>query len=151
MGTEIVLIGGSAGSIKVLLEIIPQLAPDLSFPIVLVLHRQANIPSSLDRLFGLHSHLPIVEIGDKCMLEPGSIYLVPADYHVLFEDKKMVSLDVSEKVNFSRPSIDVVFNSAARIFKDGIVAFLLSGSNKDGVDGLISVKKNERKSICTRS
>ncbi|RYE48374.1 MAG: chemotaxis protein CheB [Sphingobacteriales bacterium] len=73
---------------------------------------------------------------------PGTIYIAPADYHVLVEHDHTFSLDYSEKVNFSRPSIDVTFQTAAEVYRSNLVCLLLSGSSADGVAGLIEVKKN---------
>lgn len=70
---------------------------------------------------------------------PGKVFIAPADYHMLIEEDQSISLDYSEKVNYSRPSIDVTFQSAAEVFKDKLVCILLSGSNSDGVEGLKSV------------
>lgn len=134
--TEILLIGGSAGSISVLLEVFPHLNDHLSFPIVVVVHRKAHPESILEGLLGFRSRLPVEEAYDKMTLKASYIYLVPADYHLLFEDKQMVSLDCSEKVNYSRPSIDVTFQSAALTFMEHTVALLLSGANTDGLEGL---------------
>lgn len=134
--TEILLIGGSAGSISVLLRILPHLNDHLSFPIIVVVHRQAHPESILEGLLGVRSRLPVEEAYDKMTLKASYIYLVPADYHLLFENKQMVSLDCSEKVNYSRPSIDVTFQSAAQIFMEHTVALLLSGANTDGLEGL---------------
>lgn len=141
--TEILLIGGSAGSISVLLEILPYLNDDLSFPIMVVVHRKAHPESILEGLLGFRSRLPVMEAYDKMTLKASCIYLVPADYHLLFEDKSMVSLDYSEKVNYSRPSIDVTFQSAAQIFQEHTTALLLSGANTDGLEGLRSVVQHE--------
>jgi len=137
--TEILLIGGSAGSISVLLEMIPQLDKNLSFPIIIVLHRKAHPESNLSDLLKFHSSLPMAEAEDKMLLQPGNIYLAPADYHLLLENKLLVALDSSEKVNYSRPSIDVSFQSAAVIFKQHTTALLLSGANADGMEGLLTI------------
>ncbi|MFD1769964.1 chemotaxis protein CheB [Sphingobacterium suaedae] len=140
---EILLIGGSAGSLKVLLQILPHLNDGLAFPIILILHRKADAESVLDELLANHTTLNVFEIEDKTVLETGNIYLVPSDYHVLFENKRVVSLDCSEKLNYSRPSIDVVFQSAAQVFEDGAAALLLSGANADGVEGLVCVHERQ--------
>ena len=81
------------------------------------------------------------EAEEKEKLLPGYVYIVPADYHLLIENSHTISLDYSEKVNYSRPSIDVTFQSAAEVFKNELVCILLSGSNADGVEGLLAVKK----------
>jgi two-component system chemotaxis response regulator CheB len=137
--TGILLIGGSAGSIHVLLKMLPNLDKELSFPIIIVLHRKAGSESILEELLRAYTNLPVIEAYDKLKIHHSCIYLAPPDYHLLFEDKEHVIMDLSEKVNYSRPSIDVTFRSAAYIFKTGTTALLLSGANNDGVEGMRSV------------
>ncbi|GHE42483.1 chemotaxis protein CheB [Sphingobacterium griseoflavum] len=137
---ELLLMGGSAGSLKVLLSLLPTLRQDLAFPVVIILHRKADPDSMLDVLLRNHTKLPVLEAEDKMTLQKGTIYLAPPDYHLLFESNKLVSLDYSEKLNYSRPSIDVSFQSAALACRDKLVAILLSGANADGVEGLKCVK-----------
>jgi two-component system chemotaxis response regulator CheB len=139
--TEILMIGGSAGSISVLLKIIPNLRKDLSFPVIVVLHRKAHPESNLGDLLKAHSSLPVAEVEDKTLLRNGCIYLAPADYHLLLENKLMAALDSSEKVNYSRPSIDVSFQSAAVLFRQHTTALLLSGANADGMEGLLAIAR----------
>lgn len=139
--TEIFIIGGSAGSLTVLLEILPQLNPDISFPIVIILHRKPHPDSVLNILLSNYTKLEVSEVEDKMTLKGKSIYIVPPDYHLLFENKQMVSLDSSEKLNYSRPSIDVTFQSVAQVFKESAAALLLSGANADGVEGLEYIKQ----------
>ncbi|MRX47176.1 chemotaxis protein CheB [Pedobacter puniceum] len=138
----IFIIGGSAGSLKVLLEVLPQLHHHLKFPIIIVLHRKGYADSQLSFLLSTKTNLKVVEPDDKDILEPGYIYIAPPDYHLLIESDKTISLDFSEKLNFSRPSIDVTFSSAAKVFKENTFAILLSGANADGVAGLNHVKAN---------
>lgn len=145
MGTDIFLIGGSAGSIAVLIQVLPDVKPDVAFPIVVVLHRKPYPQSALDELLSASSRMPVVDAEDKTELENGKIYLVPADYHLLFENERTISLDASEKINYSRPSIDVTFESAARVFGNKSAALLLSGANADGVEGLRNILKNQGK------
>ncbi|WP_288244319.1 chemotaxis protein CheB [uncultured Chryseobacterium sp.] len=140
--TELVIIGGSAGSLKVILDMIKKLNDVISVPVLLVLHRKAHSTNILQALLQQLSPLDVVEIDDKTEIENNKIYITPADYHVLFEDKKIMSLDSSEKMNYSRPSIDVTFKSAAEIYGENLVGVLLSGANADGVEGLSYIKKN---------
>lgn len=135
------MIGGSAGSIHVLLEILPRLNANTSLSIVIIVHRKAHTESTLSMLLNAYSKLPVLEVVDKMVLERGKIYLAPADYHLLFERDSSMSLDVSEKINFSRPSIDVSFYSAAQAFREGAVGLLLSGANSDGVQGLAHIAR----------
>lgn len=142
MNTGVLLIGGSAGSILVLLQILPYLDKNLPFPIVVILHRKSFPQSSLHVLLETSASMSVLEAEDKTELENGKCYLVPANYHLLFETTNLIALDASEKVNFSRPSIDVTFESAACVFKNNIAAILLSGGSQDGVEGLIHIKQN---------
>lgn len=138
--TNVVVIGGSAGSLKVLLLVLPLLHQGLPFPIVIIMHRKASSNSVLNKILAHSTKLEVIEIEDKMMMVPGCIYIVPPNYHMLFENKTLLSLDFSEKLNFSRPSIDITFRSAAEIFEEGAVGLLLSGANSDGVNGLKEIK-----------
>ena len=130
------IIGGSAGSLDVLLEIFPALRNDIRFPIILVVHRKASNESLLTDLLKSRTTLAVGEAEEKEFLIPGKVFIAPADYHMLIEEDRSISLDYSEKINYSRPSIDVTFQSAAEVFKEKLVCILLSGSNADGVEGL---------------
>ncbi|WP_312079159.1 chemotaxis protein CheB [Chryseobacterium sp.] len=139
---ELLLIGGSAGSLHVIMEMLKNIDFSLHFPIVIVVHRKAYSTSVLPVLLQQFTDIEVLEIEDKTDLKSNKIYIAPADYHLLFENTKTVSLDSSEKMNYSRPSIDVTFRSAAEIFGSKMIAVLLSGANSDGVEGLKYIKKN---------
>ena len=139
--TELVVIGGSAGSLQVILELIKNLDNKFSFPIILVLHRKANSSNILQVLLQQFTASEVIEVDDKTEIVKNKIYIAPADYHLLFENKKIMALDSSEKMNYSRPSIDVTFKSAAEVFGKTIIGILLSGANADGVEGLAYIKK----------
>lgn len=145
MNTELIVIGGSAGSLQVILKMIKSLDGILSFAIVLVVHRKAYSSNILPVLLQQFSEIEVVEIDDKTEIQKNKIYIVPADYHLLFENKKIMSLDSSEKMNYSRPSIDVTFKSAAETFGNNLIGILLSGANTDGTEGLRYIKKNRGK------
>ena len=138
---ELVLIGGSAGSLKVLMHILPLLVTIPTYALVIVLHRKNTEDATLEELIAAKTILPLKMVEDKTVLEPGFIYVAPPDYHLLFEKNNFLSLDISEKINHSRPSIDVSFESAAEIYKSSLTAILLSGSNTDGTLGLKRVKE----------
>lgn len=138
---EAVVIGGSTGSIEVLLGLLPQLPTPLSFALIIVVHRKNTADSTLANLFALKTTSPLSEVDDKEAIKPGSIYLAPADYHLLIEQDKVVALDDSEKINYSRPSIDVTFESAADVYGPALVGILLSGANADGSMGMVAIKK----------
>lgn len=138
---ELIVIGGSAGSLQVIIEMIKNLDDSLNIPIVVVVHRKAQSGDILRTLLQQFIRIPVVEIEDKTEINNRTLYIVPADYHLLFENKKNMSLDSSEKMNYSRPSIDVTFRSAAEIYGEHMVGILLSGANADGVEGLSYIKK----------
>jgi two-component system chemotaxis response regulator CheB len=137
---KVVVIGGSAGSLHVILYILAHLRANLDIPIIIVLHRKNDSDSSLSQLMAFRTNLPVKEADDKEAILPGNVYLAPADYHLLIEMDKNFSLDDSEKINFSRPSIDVTFETVAEAYGEGATAILLSGANADGVEGLALIK-----------
>jgi two-component system chemotaxis response regulator CheB len=134
------VIGGSAGSLDVLLKVLPDLQVDLNFPIIIVVHRKQGTDFLLSDLLSSKTNLKVKEVEEKETILPRTIYIAPSDYHLLLEKDYTFSLDYSEKVNYSRPSIDVTFQSAAEVYTDKLVCLLLSGSNADGVNGLSMVK-----------
>jgi two-component system, chemotaxis family, protein-glutamate methylesterase/glutaminase len=133
---KFLIIGGSAGSLQVGLSLLAAIGDDFSIPVLIVLHRNGGFESSLEDLFSTRTRLPIREVEEKDPLHAGTIYLCPADYHVLLERDHSFSLDYSERVHYSRPSIDVTFRSAADIFGPGLICLLLSGGNADGAEGM---------------
>jgi len=133
--TKLIVIGGSAGSLDIILQLLPLLKEGFEIPVIIVLHRKTVIDSVLTDLLATRTPIPVREIEEKEPVLPGVIYLVPADYHLLIEQERTFSLDDSERVNYSRPSIDVVFQSAAEVYGPDLVCILLSGANADGTEG----------------
>lgn len=141
MTTDMVVIGGSAGSLQAVLEILPELKRSLELSIVIIFHRKAaNEPDFLIELLNSKCLLDVKEAEDKEPIRKGTIYLAAADYHLFIEKDCSFSLDISEKINFSRPSIDLTFQSAADTYRERLVGVLLSGANSDGVNGMQSIK-----------
>lgn len=138
---NIFIIGGSSGSFDVLLHILPQLQPLMSAAIIIVLHRKSAYDTALIDVFSYRTTIAIKEIEEKEAVLPGFIYIAPADYHLLIEKDFTFSLDVSEKINYSRPSIDVCFETAAEAFGKKLTGILLSGSNADGTKGLLAIRR----------
>ncbi|WP_113660921.1 chemotaxis protein CheB [Pedobacter nanyangensis] len=136
------VIGGSAGSLDVLLKILPEISPKIDFPIIIIVHRKQGTDSLLSDLLSYRTKLKVKEADEKEKINQGYVYIAPSDYHLLIEKDLTFSLDYSEKINYSRPSIDVTFQTAADAYGNQLVCLLLSGSNADGVNGLISAKKN---------
>lgn len=133
------VIGGSAGSLDVLLKVLPGIDPSLTFAIIIVIHRKPGNDSLLADLLKTKTNLPVKEIEEKEKIICPHIYIAPPNYHLLIEHDFTFSLDASEKVNFSRPSIDVTFESASEVFGKNLVCLLLSGANSDGTAGLQKV------------
>ena len=138
-GIKLLVIGGSAGSIEVIIKILEKLKKDLAIAILIIIHRKSTSDSSLTKLFNRRSTLEVKEADEKEEILPGKIYLAPANYHLLIERDLTFSLDFSEKVQYSRPSIDVTFESAADVYDKSLAALLLSGANSDGAAGLLTI------------
>jgi two-component system chemotaxis response regulator CheB len=138
---RLLVIGGSAGSLQVVLSMLLAMGREYPLPVILILHRNSGVESYLEDLLSSRTRLVIREVEEKEVLKPGTVYVCPADYHVLVERDRTLSLDYSERVNHCRPSIDVTMRSAADVFGAGLVAILLSGGNADGVDGMEYVKE----------
>ncbi|MET6997991.1 chemotaxis protein CheB [Chitinophaga defluvii] len=131
---DIITIGGSAGSIPILIDLLDGMPDYFSQSVIIVLHRLKNVQSEMDRLLSVKQR--ITEPEDKEMIVQGGIYLAPQNYHLQVEDDHSFSLDYSELVNYSRPSIDVAFSSIAAVYRSRVLGILLSGANKDGAAGL---------------
>ena len=136
---SLLVIGGSAGSLEAILQLLPALQKEKHLAIVLVLHRR-NGESVLSDLLSDRTNWPVKEAEEKEPVVPGSVYIAPVDYHLLVEQDKTFSLDYSEKVHYSRPSIDVTFEAAAEVYGPSLIALLLSGANADGTAGLKAVQ-----------
>lgn len=139
---QLILIGGSSGSLEAILSIFPLLKPGFVIPILLILHRNNQGDDSLALLLSAKTVFFVKEADEKEAILPGNLYIAPADYHLLIEKGRTFSLDASPKVNYSRPSIDVCFTSAATVYKENLIAILVSGANADGAAGLKTVQAN---------
>ena len=147
IASSLIAIGGSAGSLDALLQILPTLKLDNKTAVVIILHRKNDTDSVLTMLLDAKSAYPVAEAEDKESIIAGHIYVAPCDYHLLIEHNFSFSLDDSEKVNFSRPSIDVTFESAAYIFKECLICIILSGANADGTHGMQVAKHLKGRAI----
>ncbi|MFT3910885.1 MAG: chemotaxis protein CheB [Ferruginibacter sp.] len=137
---ELLLLGGSAGSLDSLLSITASLTRT-DIAVIIVIHRKDDNDSTLADLVAVRTKLRVKEAEDKESILPGTIYIAPPDYHLLLESDRSLSLDVSEKIHFSRPCIDVTFETAADVYGNRTVAVLLSGANSDGADGLKKIQE----------
>jgi two-component system chemotaxis response regulator CheB len=139
-GPTLVAIGASAGGVAALGEILPALPLDFPLPIVVVMHVPPGRESLLAELFAKRCLMPVLEAADKTRLERGHVYFSPPDYHLMIEEDLTCSLSVDEPVNYSRPSVDVLLESAASSLGDGVVAIILTGTSADGAKGLKAVR-----------
>ncbi len=139
--SRMVVVGASAGGIEALTIILGGLQPSFRLPIVVVIHLPKSKDTQVLALLQSKSNLTMVEVEDKQELDGGTVYLAPPDYHVLVEDECSLALNCDEPVNYSRPSIDVLFESAADVFAENVIGIILTGANKDGATGLASITK----------
>jgi two-component system chemotaxis response regulator CheB len=136
---EAVVIGASAGAIQALSRILPALPADYPIPVLVVVHIPADRSDLLAPLFQAKCRVRVKEAEDKEPILPGVVYFGPSDYHLLVEADRTISLSVDEPVLYSRPSIDVLFESAADTYRAGLVGVILTGANEDGAAGLRAV------------
>lgn len=136
---EAVVIGVSAGGLKALSAILPTLPADYPLPILVVIHLPPSGKSLVAELFDDKCAVKVVEADDKDAIAPGTVYFAPPDYHLLVELDRTLSLSGEEPVLFSRPSIDVLFETAADAYGPGLIGIVLTGANNDGARGLQAV------------
>lgn len=137
---RMVVMGGSAGGIEALRAVLPAFPSSFRVPVVIVLHLGAETSSNWSVVFSA-CHLPVREAEDKQIAVAGSVTIAPPNYHLLIDGAGMLSLSVEEHVNHSRPSIDVLFESAAWAYGEGTLGILLSGANADGAQGLAAIRR----------
>lgn len=134
-----VVIGASVGAIEALSVILPALPENFPLPVFVVVHVAADSRSLLADLFTSRCRIPVKEAEDKETVSGGTIYFAPAGYHLLVEPDFTLSLSSDEPVLYSRPAIDVLFESAADAYGDGLTGVVLTGANSDGAKGLHAV------------
>jgi two-component system chemotaxis response regulator CheB len=137
---DAVVIGSSAGGVEVLNLLLPALPERFSAAILIVTHLPPDAPSYLLETFSYRSTLPVIEPDAGEAILPGRIHVAPPGYHMLVADDCTIALSVDSSVRFSRPSIDVLFESAARVYGQRLLGILLSGANDDGAHGLEVVR-----------
>jgi two-component system chemotaxis response regulator CheB len=140
MDYSVVGIGTSWGGLAAMTKLLGALPGDFSLPVVVVQHRGKDSDRLLSELLQDATELKVCEIEDKEPLVPGTVHIAPANYHVLI-DAGYLSLTVEEPVRFSRPSIDVMFSSAADTYGSGAIGVVLTGANEDGARGLSHIVK----------
>lgn len=137
---QAVAIGASAGGVDALAVLLPALPPRLRAPVFVVLHLPPDRPSVLADLMQRYTSAEVREAEDKDAVVDGRVYFAPPDYHLLIDDGQTLALSADEPLNYSRPSIDALFESAADAYGDGLLAIVLTGASRDGADGLRAVR-----------
>jgi two-component system chemotaxis response regulator CheB len=138
---DAVVVGASAGGVEALGEILPTLPAGFRPAVLIVLHLPRERPSLLVDIYENRCALPVREAEDKEPIEPGTVYFAPPDYHMLVERSRQIALSTDEPVFYSRPSIDVLFESAADVYADRLLGIILTGANEDGAAGLLAVHR----------
>ena len=137
---RLIVIGCSWGGFAALRDIFQAFPADFPIPIVVAQHRLAQADDGLHQSLQSASQIPIEDVTDKEPLVGGAIFLAPSDYHTMVEGK-FLALSTEEEVQFARPSIDVLFESAANSYGESLIAVILTGANEDGAGGLARVKE----------
>jgi two-component system, chemotaxis family, protein-glutamate methylesterase/glutaminase len=137
---EAVVIGVSAGGVEALKVLLPGLPAFFPLPIAIVQHRDRRSDGFLADYLNARTRITVSEAEDKEPFRAAHAYLAPAGYHLLIESDRSLSLTVDERVNYSCPSIDVLFESAANVFAQSLIGVVLTGANADGAHGLKTIK-----------
>jgi len=137
---ELICIGASWGGLSAVGRLLADISDDVTQPIAVAQHRHPDaLEGTLGELLALRIRRPVTDVEDKTPIEPRRVYLAPPDYHLLVEPGSF-SLSVDERVQYSRPSIDVLFESAADAYGDRAIGIILTGASEDGAAGLARIK-----------
>lgn len=138
---QAIVIGASAGGIKALHHVLAPLSADFPLPIIIVQHLHPHSDSYLIHILQTKCQLKIKQADEKEPIIPGFVYVAPPNYHLLIEEDQTFSLSLDSPVNFSRPAIDVLFETAAYAYQDKLIGIILTGANNDGSQGLKLIKE----------
>lgn len=137
---DAVVIGTSAGGVEALMRLLPALPPGLRVPVFVVQHLPRDRRSLLVEILAPRCAVPLIEAYDKDPVEAGTVYFAPPDYHLLVDTGPQLALSVDAPVHYSRPSIDVLFQSAADVYGARLLGVVLTGGNQDGAQGLVTIR-----------
>lgn len=138
-----IVIGGSAGSFQPITKILSKIPADFPLPIFLCLHRLKHVRNGFVEALSIKSVKKIVEPHNSQKITADLVYLAPANYHLALEEDELISLSTEHLINNSRPSIDIMFESASYLYQDKLIGILLSGANKDGALGMKYIKEKK--------
>ena len=139
---EAVVIGTSAGGLGVLSYLFERLPVNYFLPVIAVQHRYRDQKDLLEDVLQHKCQIKIKQADEKEKIKNGVVYIAPPDYHLLIEDDHTFSLSADKHIKFSRPSIDVLFESASQVYQKRLVGIILTGASSDGAEGLLTIKKN---------
>lgn len=137
---DVIGIGASWGGVEVLTTLISALPKDWKVPIVIVQHQHPYSGRALERILGNLTSLVVRDVENNDQIQPGHIYIAPANYHLLIEQDGSLSLSLEAPLNYSRPSIDVTFNCLAKVFQQRCIGVIMTGANDDGAEGIKTIK-----------
>jgi two-component system chemotaxis response regulator CheB len=138
---EAIAIGTSAGGLYALFDLLTILPQNYPLPIIVVQHRSKDHNDLLEEILQNRCKIVIKQVEEKEKIRRGHAYFAPPDYHLLIEYDKTFSLSADAQVRYSRPSIDVLFESAAAVYKNTLIGIILTGANSDGAQGITEIKK----------
>src|SRR5688572_2618168 len=134
---EAVVIGASAGGLLAIPRILQDLPRTFGIPLIVVQHRARDSQELFEDVLQQRCAISIKQADEKEIIKPGHVYIAPPDYHLLVETDRSFSLSTDPPVKFSRPSIDVLFESAATTYRRNLAGIILTGSNTDGANGIV--------------
>jgi two-component system, chemotaxis family, protein-glutamate methylesterase/glutaminase len=142
LAIKAIVVGASAGGIEAMMQLFSPLPPDYPLSIISVIHMPDNHDSHLAEVFQQWTRIKVEDAEDKAAIQKGRLYFAPAGYHLLIEQDATFSLSCEMPVNYSRPSIDLMMQTAAQAYGSGLLGILLTGANLDGAMGMKSIKQH---------
>ncbi|MBI3134654.1 MAG: chemotaxis protein CheB [Bacteroidetes bacterium] len=137
-----IVIGVSSGGLNALKLLFSMLPAGFSIPVIIVQHLSPRSDGRWINLLNENSKIHVKEADEKEKIQSGTAYVAPPNYHLLIEKTRTLSLSIDERVNYARPSVDVLFESAAEVYQNELIGIVLTGSNSDGAEGLKRIKEN---------
>ena len=138
---EMVVLAASAGGIEALSALLEFFPPDFPVPVAIVQHRRSNPRSVLAKILQKHCSLAVTDARDHDLIEPGHVYLAPADWHLVVRDDRSFGFSDGRRIRYLRSAADPLFESAAEAYREKLIAVVLTGGDSDGSDGVRAVKE----------
>jgi two-component system, chemotaxis family, protein-glutamate methylesterase/glutaminase len=136
---EAIVIGTSAGGLFALSFLLERLPADYPYPLIIVQHRMNDQQELLEEILQVKCRIPVKQADEKELVTKGIVYLAPPGYHLLIEQDRTFSLTVDRHVSYSRPSVDVLFETAAQVYRETLIGIILTGANHDGAAGIKAI------------